>query len=132
MDRRFGYCEDWVSRDSVPGPFSPKEFAMVPNPRFAKAETVDRLTLQLVWFLKAFHEERQKTGSSPETEFWRGNFVGMKRAVFAIYGEAVKDDVLNRLRPTINLPIPPSGSVKARLVFQKASTATQIHGRRGV
>ena len=79
------------------------------NPSFANAETVDRLTQQLVWFLKAFHEERQKSGSSRETEFWRGNFAGMKRAIFAIYGEDVKDDVLNRLRRDTNLPIPHRG-----------------------
>lgn len=79
---------------------------MVPNPSFANAETVDRLTQQLVWFLKAFHEERQKSGDSREAEFWRENFVGMKRAVFAIYGKAVKDDVVDRLRRTTNLPFP--------------------------
>jgi hypothetical protein len=31
---------------------------MLPNPSFANAETVDRRTQQLVWFLKAFPEER--------------------------------------------------------------------------
>ncbi len=33
----------------------------------------------------------------------------MNRAMFAIYGEAVKDDVLGRLRRTTNLPIPHRG-----------------------
>jgi hypothetical protein len=33
----------------------------------------------------------------------------MKRALFAIYGEAVKDKVLGRLRQTTNLPIPHRG-----------------------
>lgn len=80
---------------------------------FANAETVDRLTEQLVCFLKAFHEEQQKSGSSPQAEFWRGNFVGMKRAVFAIYGEVVKDDVLERLRQTTNLPIPHRGPLSS-------------------
>jgi hypothetical protein len=47
-----------------------------------------------------------KSGDSREAEFWRGNFVGMKRAVFAIYGKAVKDDVIDRLRRTTNLPFP--------------------------
>ena len=79
------------------------------NPSFANAETVDRLTQQRVWSLKSFHEEREKSGSSRETEFWRGNFAGMKRAIFAIYGEDVKDDVLNRLRRDTNLPIPHRG-----------------------
>jgi hypothetical protein len=78
---------------------------MAPNSSFASAETVDRLTQQLVWFLTAFHEERQKSGSSRAAEFWRGNFAGMKRAMFAIYGEAVKDDVMGRLRRTTSLPI---------------------------
>jgi len=82
---------------------------MVPNPSFADAETVDRLTQQLVWFLQTFHEEHQKHGASRESEFWRGNFVGMKRAVFAIFGEAVKDEVLDRLRRTTHLPIPHRG-----------------------
>ncbi len=82
---------------------------MAPNPSFANAETVDRLTQQLVWFLQAFHEERQKNGTSRKAEFWRGNFAGMNRAMFAIYGEAVKDDVLGRLRRTTNLPIPHRG-----------------------
>ncbi|HWX94883.1 MAG TPA: hypothetical protein VNY29_19885 [Terriglobales bacterium] len=82
---------------------------MTPTVSFADPETVDRLTQQLVWFLKAFHEERQKSGSSRETEFWRGNFAGMKRAMFAIYGEVVKDGVLDRLRRTTNLPIPHRG-----------------------
>jgi hypothetical protein len=31
-----------------------------PEPSFANAETVDRLTQQLVWFLQTFHEEHQK------------------------------------------------------------------------
>jgi hypothetical protein len=84
------------------------ELAMV-NQSFANVETVDRLAEQLAWLLKTFHEERQKSGSSRETEFWRGNFVGMKRALFAICGEAVKDDVLERLRQTTNLPIPHRG-----------------------
>jgi hypothetical protein len=55
-----------------------------PHPSFANAESVDPRTQQLVWFLKAFHEERQKSGASHETEFWRGNFAGMKGAMFAI------------------------------------------------
>ena len=78
---------------------------MATNPGSADSEAVDRLTQQLVWFLKAFHEEQQKSGTSRETEFWRGNFAGMKRAMLAIYGEAVKDDVLDRLRQTTNLLI---------------------------
>lgn len=82
---------------------------MAPSLSFANAETVDRLTQQLAWFLKAFHEERQKSGTSPQAEFWRGNFAGMKRAMFAIYGEAVKDDVMDRLRRTTKLPIPHRG-----------------------
>lgn len=82
---------------------------MAPNPNLANAASVDRLTQQLAWFLKAFHAERHKGGSSRETEFWRGNFAGMKRAMFAIYGEAVKNEVLDRLRQTTNLPIPHRG-----------------------
>lgn len=35
----------------------------------------------------------------------------MKRALFAIYGEAVKDDVLDRLRQTTNLSNPQPGPV---------------------
>jgi hypothetical protein len=62
---------------------------MLPNLNFANAETVDRLTQQLAWFLRAFHEEQQGSGVSREAEFWRGNFAGMKRAVFAIYGGKV-------------------------------------------
>jgi hypothetical protein len=58
------------------------------NQSFTDAETVDRLAEQLAWLLKTFHEEQQRSGSSRETEFWRGDFVGMKRALFAIYGEA--------------------------------------------
>jgi len=54
-------------------------------------------------------KERQKSGTSRKAEFWRGNFAGMNRAMFAIYGEAVKDDVLGRLRRTTNLPIPHRG-----------------------
>jgi hypothetical protein len=80
-----------------------------PEPSFANAETVDRLTQQLVWFPQTFHEEHQKHGASHEAEFWRGNFAGMKRDVFAIFGEAVKDEVLDRLRRTTNLPIPHRG-----------------------
>ena len=84
------------------------ELAMA-NQSFANAETIDRLAEQAAWLLKIFHEERQRSGASRETEFWRGNFVGMKRALFAIYGEAVKDKVLGRLRQTTNLPIPHRG-----------------------
>jgi hypothetical protein len=106
-----GYHEQWSAQN-----FSsalPEGCALVPSSSFANAETVDRLTEQLVWFLKAFHEEQQKSGSSRETEFWRGNFVGMKRAVFAIYGETVKDDVLERPRQTTNLPIPHRGPLSS-------------------
>jgi len=44
---------------------------MVPNPSFANAETVDRLTQQLIWFLRTFHEEHQKHGASREAELAR-------------------------------------------------------------
>ena len=82
---------------------------MVSNLSLADAEIVDRLTQQLVWFLEAFDEEQQKNSGSREAEFWRGNFVGMKRALFAIYGEAVKDDVMARLRRVTSVPIPHRG-----------------------
>jgi hypothetical protein len=82
---------------------------MAPNPSFANAETVDRLPQQLVWFWQAFHEEPQKSGTSRKAEFWRGNRADMNWAMFAICGEAVKDDVLGRLRQTTNLPIPQRG-----------------------
>ena len=82
---------------------------MAPDQSFANAETVDRITQQLVWLLQTFHEEQQRNGSSRDAEFWRGNFVGMKRAMFAIYGEAVKNDVLDRVRRTTNLSIPHRG-----------------------
>jgi hypothetical protein len=82
---------------------------MAPDQSLANAETVDRITQQLIWLLKTFHQERQKNGSSRDAEFWRGNFVGMKRAMFAIYGEAVKNDVLDQVRRTTNLSIPHRG-----------------------
>jgi len=56
--------------------------------------------------LKTFHEEQHRNGSSRDAEFWRGNFGGMKRAMFAIYGEAVKNDVLDRVRRTTNPQFP--------------------------
>ena len=98
---------------------------MAPDQSFANAETVDRITQQLVWLLKTFHEERQKNGSCRDAEFWRGNFVGMKRAMFAIYGEAVKNDVLDQVRRTTNPSIPHRGPWSPT-VFQRASTATRI------
>jgi hypothetical protein len=79
------------------------------NKSFANAETIDRLTQQLVRLSKTFHEECEKSGSSPETEFWRGNFAGTKTTLFSIYGEAVTDDVLNRAVQTTGLLIPHSG-----------------------
>jgi hypothetical protein len=97
-----------VGIESCPVAHLHQKFAMG-NQSFANAETIDRLAEQLAWLLKTFHEERQRSGASRETEFWRGNFVGMKRALFAIYGEAVKEDVLGRLRQTTNLPIPHRG-----------------------
>lgn len=106
-----GYHEQWSAK-ICRLPFQ-RVVPWVPSSSFANAETVDRLTEQLVWFLRTFHEEHQKSGSSRETEFWRGNFVGMKRAVFAIYGEAVKDGVLDRLRQTTNLPIPHRGPLNS-------------------
>ena len=82
---------------------------MAPNPSFANAETVDRLPPQLVWFWQASHEEPQNSGTSRKAEFWRGNFADMKRAMFANCGQAVKEDVLGRLRQAANLPIPQPG-----------------------
>ena len=82
---------------------------MAPDQSFTNAETVDRITEQLVWLLNTFHEEQRRNGSSLDAEFWRGNFVGMRRAMFAIYGEAVKNDVLDRVRRTTNLSIPHRG-----------------------
>jgi hypothetical protein len=76
------------------------------NQSFANAETIDRLTQQLVSLLRTFHEECGKRGCGPETEFWRGNFAGTRATLFSIYGEAVTDDVLNRVRQTTGLPIP--------------------------
>ena len=82
---------------------------MAPNPSFANAETVDRLPPQLVWFWQASHEEPQNSGTSRKAEFWRGNRADMNWAMFAICGEAVKEDVLGHLRQTNNLPIPQRG-----------------------
>lgn len=79
------------------------------NQSLANAETIDRLTGQLVWLLRTFHEECEKSGPSPETEFWRGNFAGTKRSLFSIYGEGVTDEVLNRVRQATGLPIPHRG-----------------------
>ena len=42
---------------------------MVPNLSCANAETVDRLTEQLAWFMKAFHAEQRNSGVSREAEF---------------------------------------------------------------
>lgn len=53
---------------------------MAPNPSFANAETVDRLTQQLVWFLQAFHEERQKNGKRAAPAAKRNFGVGTLRA----------------------------------------------------
>lgn len=110
MDPRFGYCKDWVSgdRDPIPCSFAPRicdgsEPELCQRRDRRSPHSATRLVL------KAFHEERQKSGDSREAEFWRGNFVGMKRAVFAIYGKALKDDVIDRRRRTTNLPIPHRG-----------------------
>lgn len=50
-------------------------------------------------------------------------------AVFAIYGEGVKDDVMDRLRRTTNLPMPNRGPLSLAGV-PEAFEATQIPNRK--
>jgi hypothetical protein len=52
------------------------------NKSFANAETIDRLTQQPVRMSQTFHEECEKSGSSPETELWRGNLSARRQHSF--------------------------------------------------
>jgi hypothetical protein len=72
-------------------------------------EQVSRIVEQGSWLLKIFHEEFQKDAHSRETEFWRGQFVGLRSAIASLYGKEAHGQVLDRIRQSSGLPIPHSG-----------------------
>ena len=79
------------------------------------------ITGQLVkrgsFLLRAYHTECHKSAASRETEFWRGNLSGFRYAVGEMYGQEVIHEVLQDIRKSTALEIPPIGEMNSEGKF---------------
>jgi hypothetical protein len=85
--------------------------------RTPSTETVTHLTDQSSFLLKTYHAECNKNAASRETEFWRGNLSGFRYAVGEIYGTEVIHGVLEDVRKSTGLEIPPIGELDGQGKF---------------
>jgi hypothetical protein len=79
--------------------------------RSPNVETVGQLVEKGGFMLKAYHAECDKNAASRETEFWRGNISGFRYAVGEMYGQEAIHGVLEEVRKTTGLDIPPIGEL---------------------
>jgi hypothetical protein len=72
-------------------------------------ETISRATEQGVYLLKTFWQEHEKESFGKDTEFARGNLAGFRIALRSVFNEIVAEEIINRVRETTKLKIPPNG-----------------------
>jgi hypothetical protein len=85
--------------------------------RSPNAKTIGHLVEQSSFLLKTYHAECDKNAASRETEFWRGNLSGFRYVVGEIYGRDIMQTILEDVRKTTGLDIPPTGELDSNGKF---------------